>query len=141
MQNSIRRLETACLFAIGGGGYCVLELIWRGFSHWTMFLAGGTALCWLAWLDARPRCPLLWAGALGAAGVTALELSAGLLCTRLLGVAVWDYSAEWADIGGLICPKYSLLWLVLCLWVLLAMRLARLACRQAAWAPTRPERT
>lgn len=129
MQNRIRRLEALCLFAIGGSGYCTLELIWRGFSHWTMFLAGGAALCWLAWLDARPRCSLLRAGALGAVGVTALELASGLLCTRLLHVTVWNYSAEWANLGGLICPRYSLLWLGLCLWVLLAMRWSRHICR------------
>lgn len=116
--------ERGVLFLLGGAGYVVLELAWRGMSHWTMFLAGGTALCWLAWLE--PGRGPLWAKALcGALGVTALELATGLWCERVLRVRVWDYRAEWADLGGYICPKYSALWLVLSAWVLCAMRLAR----------------
>lgn len=127
MPKYTRLLEPLCLFVLGGGGYCALEVAWRGFSHWTMFVVGGAALCWLAWLDARR--PLPQAAALGALGATSLELAAGLWCTRVLHVTVWDYRTEWADLAGLICPKYSLLWLLLCAWVLLGMHTARrLAC-------------
>ena len=124
-ESAVQKLEHLCLFALGGAGYVGVELVWRGFSHWTMFLAGGLALCLLAWLEARPRLPLLPGAALGALGVTGIELAAGLWCARVLHTAVWDYSAEWADLAGLICPKYSLYWFVLCLWALLALRAAR----------------
>ena len=29
------------LFDIGGALYVLIELIWRGWSHWTMFALGG----------------------------------------------------------------------------------------------------
>ena len=29
------------LFGIGGIIYIILELLWRGWSHWTMFILGG----------------------------------------------------------------------------------------------------
>ena len=34
------------LGVIGGGIYYNLELIWRSYSHWTMFLLGG--ICFIA---------------------------------------------------------------------------------------------
>lgn len=114
--------ERISLFVLGGGAYTALEVAWRGTTHWTMFLAGGVCLCYLQRLAARPALPL-WAGAaLGAGGVTGLELMVGVLCSRLLHVEVWDYSDEWANLAGLICPKYSMVWFVLCGWVILAMR-------------------
>ena len=33
--------QTAGLFLVGAGGYCLLELLWRGRTHWTMALTGG----------------------------------------------------------------------------------------------------
>lgn len=118
----MERYETLCLFLLGGSAYVGVELAWRGASHWTMFLAGGACLCYLGWLAARPTLPLLWAAALGALGVSALELAVGLACTRLFRLQVWDYSHEWGNLGGLVCPKYTLFWFVLCGWVLWIMR-------------------
>lgn len=116
-----KRWETASLFVLGGAGYLGVELAWRGFTHWSMFWAGGLALCLLHALAECPL-PLPAAAACGAAGVSALELAAGLLCRRFLRVTVWDYSAEWANLAGLICPRYTVYWFLLCAWVLLALR-------------------
>ena len=33
------------LFDVGGALYVLIELIWRGWSHWTMFILGG--LCFV----------------------------------------------------------------------------------------------
>lgn len=112
------------LFAMGGTAYLALEIAWRGTTHWTMFLAGGACLCAL---DALGRLPLptpLLAG-IGAVGVSVLELGTGLACRRLLHVEVWDYSQEWGNLAGLVCPKYTALWFLLCLWVLGMMRFLR----------------
>lgn len=115
-------MERLILFLMGGSAYAALEIAWRGVTHWTMFLAGGVCLCLLQRLADRPGLPLLTGAALGAGGVTGLELAVGLYCSRMLREEVWDYSGEWANLAGLICPKYTLLWFVLCAWVLLAMR-------------------
>ena len=58
-------------------------------------------------------------------GITVLEVAVGQACLTLLGVRVWDYRAEWADIAGFVCPKYTVLWYLLCLWLLSCLRLAR----------------
>ena len=52
--------------------------------------------------------------ALMAICMTALEYLAGIISTRLLCVRLWDYSDEWGNLGGLICPKFSLIWAMLC---------------------------
>ena len=117
-------LERAMLFLLGGGGYLAIELAWRGASHWTMFLAGGICLCVLQALAVRPVCLPLAAGA-GAAAVSGLEVCIGLACREVLHIAVWDYSAEWGNLAGLVCPRYCLYWFLLCGWVILVLRVAR----------------
>lgn len=119
------RWETASLFLLGGTAYLGLELAWRGTTHWTMFFAGGLCLCLLCWFDDSVRCPLLAAALLAAGGVSGVELLFGMVCTRLLRLHVWDYSTEWGNVAGLICPKYSFLWFLLCLWLLGGLRLLR----------------
>lgn len=119
------RWEAAALFLLGGMGYLGLELAWRGFTHWTMFFAGGVSLCLLSWFDDRFCWPLPAAALLAAGGVSGIELAFGLVCTRLLRLQVWDYSAEWGNVAGLICPKYSFLWFLLCFWLLAVLRLLR----------------
>lgn len=117
-------LERAMLFLLGGGGYLAIELAWRGASHWTMFLAGGICLCVLQALAVRPVCLPLAAGA-GASAVSGLEVCIGLACREVLHIAVWDYSAEWGNLAGLVCPRYCLYWFLLCGWVILVLRVAR----------------
>ena len=117
-------LERAMLFLLGGGGYLAIELAWRGASHWTMFLAGGICLCVLQALAGRPVCLPRAAGA-GAAAVSGLEVCIGLACREVLHIAVWDYSAEWGNLAGLVCPRYCLYWFLLCGWVILVLRVAR----------------
>ena len=63
------------LFAVGGGVYTSLELLWRGRSHWTMFVLGGG--CFLAIGELGRRCrhlPGAVRAVLGSAVCTAGEL-------------------------------------------------------------------
>ena len=97
-------METLVLFVLGGAAYAWLEIAWRGVTHWSMFAAGGVCLCALQRLAHR-KLPLGLAAAAGAAGITLLELAVGLACRILLLRCVWDYSGEWGNFAGLICPK------------------------------------
>ena len=125
----MRWFEKMILFVMGGASYLGAEIAWRGVTHWTMFFAGGISLCCLTWLDARPGLPVLAGAGIGAAGISAMELLGGIFCTQLLKVRVWDYSAEWGNVLGYVCPKYTMLWYILCLWLLINMRLIRLPAR------------
>ena len=47
------------LFYLGGSAYMGLELLWRGRSHGSMFLAGGLCFLLIGHLgEVRPRLPL-----------------------------------------------------------------------------------
>ena len=87
-------LERASLFLLGGGAYAALELAWRGTTHWTMFLTGGVCLCLLQALADRPL-PLGPAAAVGAAGVSGLELAVGAVCRRGLRGKKADHTYGW----------------------------------------------
>ena len=94
------------LFCAGGFGYMGLELLWRGWSHKTMFFAGGTCFLLLGCLKHQPP----WVKAvLGSGIITAVELTAGLLVNRQY--SIWDYREAPLNFLGQICLPYSLLWL------------------------------
>lgn len=100
------------LFLIGGIAYVGIELLWRGYSHWTMFILGG--LCFIC-------CGLLneiipWKMVLskqmliGAVIVTLLEFLTGMIVNVKLGWNVWDYSNLPLNICGQICPIFFIAW-------------------------------
>ncbi|MFR1266316.1 MAG: putative ABC transporter permease [Gemmiger formicilis] len=39
-----------------------------------------------------------------------------------LHTAVWDYADEWGNLAGLVCPKYTAYWFLLCGWVIFVLR-------------------
>lgn len=128
--------ERAAVFGLGAGGYCLLELLWRGRTHWTMALAGGACFSLLYALQEKLACRPLWLRALaGAAGITAVEFAAGCVVNRRLHWAVWDYSARRANLLGQVCALFSCLWFLLCL---AAFPLC--AALQQRFRPARPER-
>lgn len=100
------------LALIGGVIYGALELIGRGYTHWSMVLLGG--LCFVAvglLNEVIPwEMPLTIQMLCGCLIVTALEFACGCIVNIALGWNVWDYSDEWGNLIGQICPKYSVLW-------------------------------
>ena len=99
-----------------------LELIWRGWSHSSMFLAGGLCFLLLGQLDKRqPRFPLLLRAVAGAGIITMVEYAAGLLVNR--NYAVWDYRDQPLNYHGQICFGFFLLWIPLSLGAMFLYRL------------------
>ena len=103
-------LRKTALGALGGGAYVGLEYLWRGYSHGSMFAAGG--VCFLLLGQVR-RSPPLIRPILGAAVITGVELVTGLLVNQ--DYQVWDYRRSPGNFLGQICPAYTLLWLPLSL--------------------------
>ena len=98
------------MFCLGGLGYIGLEFLWRGYSHGSMFLAGGLCFLLLGGLSrARPRLPGWLRYPVGALIITMVELAAGLLVNRQFGV--WDYRDQWGNFCGQICPAFTALWI------------------------------
>lgn len=112
MQRRQRRKYIA-LGITGGPLYVLIETVWRGYSHWTMFALGG--LCFLALgliNEVLSWDTPLWKQVLiGACLITGLEFLMGCIVNLWLDWDVWDYSAMPGNVLGQICPQYFLLWL------------------------------
>ena len=101
-------------FGIGGLGYNLVEILWRGRSHWTMTLTGGVCLCILYGIrTAWPRGRLLSRSLLSACAITAVEFAVGCVVNLWLCMDVWNYSAMPFNLLGQICLTYSFLWFLI----------------------------
>lgn len=100
------------LFFIGGTIYVSIEHIWRGWSHWTMFIPGG--ICFIALglineiLDWDT--PMILQMAIGCVIITTLEFITGCVVNLGLGWDVWDYSQYPLNFLGQISVRSSVLW-------------------------------
>lgn len=100
---------------IGGSIYYTLEMLYRGYSHWTMFILGG--ICFIALglinevLDWDT--PLLIQMTIGCGIITALEFVTGCIVNLWLGWNVWDYSEKLFNILGQISVGSSIAWFFL----------------------------
>ena len=69
------------LFLIGGAVYFGIECLWRGWSHWTMFILGGLCFVIIGGLNEFYGWEMpFWKQCLiGAAVITALEFAIGMI--------------------------------------------------------------
>ena len=110
--------KQSVLFYLGGCAYMGMELLWRGRTHGSMFVAGGACFVLLGQLNrVRPRLPLPLRAVAGAGIVTMVELGIGLLCNR--NFEVWDYRDRAGNFLGQICPAFTALWIPVSLMALL----------------------
>ena len=103
------------LFGIGGLTYIMIELLWRGYSHWTMFLIGGLCFLLIGGINEVYTfdMPLVQQMAISAVMVTMVELLAGLLIN--CDYSIWDYRNMPFNILGQVCLPYTVLWFFLSL--------------------------
>lgn len=106
--------KNCVLFYTGGATYLTLELLYRGRSHGSMFLAGGLCFLLIGHLNrVEPRLPLPLRAVAGALIVTMVELGAGMAVNR--SYQVWDYRDQPGNFMGQICPLFTALWVPLSL--------------------------
>lgn len=104
------------LFLAGGAGYYSIELLWRGYSHWTMFVLGGICFCSLFFLFSYlGDAPLLIKALCGGLVITVAEFFTGCIVNLALDWNVWNYSSAPFNLLGQICLPYSILWTLLCI--------------------------
>ena len=108
-------LKHAVLALCGGCVYFLIEMAWRGHSHWTMAVLGG--VCFVLIGDINEfipwNMPLILQGAIGSGIVTVLELVSGIILNLWLGLGIWDYSNMPFNLLGQICLPFTLLWVAL----------------------------
>lgn len=122
MKLSDYLLRKLILFSLGGIAYLIIELLWRGYSHWSMFVLGGLCFVAIGALNEHFtfEIPLILQMFFGAFLVTALEFAFGCVLNLWLNLNVWDYSNLPYNILGQICLPYSLLWIIMSLVCIVA---------------------
>ncbi len=103
------------LFGMGGIAYILIEMLWRGYSHWSMFALGGLCFLLIGSINerSRGRIPRLGLMFLGCVAVTALEFITGYILNIKLGMHVWNYYGMPYNFMGQICLKYTVMWFFL----------------------------
>lgn len=108
-----------------------IEVVYRGFRHrkvvnpgfltgccLPIYGVGGAILYFLSGLKLRAlpneflRVALILLMAI--AVMTLIELIGGAVSVKFFHVRLWDYSNEWMNFKGLICPKFSFFWGIIC---------------------------
>jgi len=102
------------LFSIGAVGYGLLEVLWRGYTHWSMLGAGGICFVFFAKIGEKMKNTGIFIKAIiGSGFVTAIEFIFGIIFNIILKKNVWDYSKLPFNIGGQICVLYSFIWAII----------------------------
>ena len=108
--------EYVFLFGMGGSLYYGFEVLFRGFSHWTMFLLGGICLVFI-YLQGKLlkfedsifvqvlRCMIF---------ITSMEFITGIIVNKWLKMNVWDYSQLPLHLFGQICVPFMVIFSGLC---------------------------
>ena len=112
MEKRVQVEKYMILFAIGGMAYFFLEVLVRGYSHYTMFLCGGACFicCGLLNENKKIRISFLSQMVLSSVIITVLELITGLIVNVWLRMDIWDYSNLPYNFKGQICLLYSFFW-------------------------------
>ena len=111
----MRAIRPLILFVIGGLLYLLIELAFRGHTHWTMFFVGG--LCFVLVGAINEVIPwetsFILQCVIGGVIITAVEFVSGCIINLWLGWAVWDYRDMPFNLLGQICLPFSLLWVLI----------------------------
>lgn len=102
-------------FGLGAFSYALIEILWRGYTHWSMMIAGG--LCFVSFSAISQRFKnlrLAYKCVIGSVTVTVIEFIFGVIFNLILKKHVWDYSDKPFNILGQVCLLFSVLWGLLC---------------------------
>lgn len=103
--------EYLVAFLLGGVIYSAIEVIFRGFTHWSMTVVGGICLMIIyRRYVTHPDDNILMRCLFGMTVITSLEFISGCIVNIMLGWNVWDYSNMYLNFLGQICPTFSAAW-------------------------------
>lgn len=102
------------IFGVGAIGYGLIEILWRGYTHWSMLCAGGLSLLGLSAVAQKfKNCNIIIKALLGSGIITVIEFVFGTVFNLILKKDVWDYSRMPLNIKGQVCALYSFFWVIL----------------------------
>ncbi len=107
---------------IGGFTYVLIELLYRGHSHWSMFAVSAVSFILIGLINEFISWDMeLWKQMLIGSGiVTILEFISGYILNIKLGWHIWNYSNVPFNILGQICLPFSIVWFFISLIAIVA---------------------
>lgn len=109
-----KTMMSSILFFIYGFMYYIIEVLYRGYSHWSMFILGGLCGVIIGLLNEKNKTiSVLKQGIYGALIVTILEFIIGYIVNILLRWNIWDYSNVPFNFLGQICLPFTIIWFIL----------------------------
>lgn len=114
-------LKYTLLFLVGGFAYGGIEILFRGYSHISMMIAGGICFILIGLLnEVFPwELSLISQMVISAIIVTVVELFIGLIVNVWLKQNVWDYSNLPYNFMGQVCLLFTNIWFFLSLFAIL----------------------
>ena len=104
-------LEMCASLIFGGGVYIIIEILYRGYSHWSMAIAGGVSFLLLHGLFSKfsgmhmilklVACLII---------ISSVEFLVGYIVNMRFRWNIWDYSNHRYNLCGQVCLRYSLTW-------------------------------
>ena len=104
-------LEMCASLIFGGGVYIIIEILYRGYSHWSMAIAGGVSFLLLHGLFSKfsgmhmilklVACLII---------ISSVEYLVGYIVNMRFRWNIWDYSNHRYNLYGQVCLRYSLTW-------------------------------
>ena len=102
------------IFLVFGISYYLLEVLWRGYSHWTMIIVGGLCGLLIGLInEITPKMNTILQMLLGSVIVTIIEFVTGYIINIKLDLNIWDYSNLKFNILGQVSLLFSVLWFFL----------------------------
>lgn len=98
------------MYTLGGSLYYAIEILFRGYSHWSMYILGGLCMLFIMYQGktsdfAEPiiiqilRCGIF---------ITCAEFITGIIVNKIFLLHVWDYSDQAYELFGQISLLYLL---------------------------------
>ncbi len=105
------------LLIYGGVIYYFIELIYRGYSHYTMILVGGLCFICIGLLNEfyAYKLSIIKQMIISSVIVTSIEFIAGVILNIWLKLDIWDYGNLKFNLLGQISLRTSVIWFLLAL--------------------------
>lgn len=111
------------LFSFGSILYMIIEILFRGYTYYTMGITGGVAFILIGMINEKLSSRNMYIELqmlIGSIIVTFIELVLGYLLLHVFNIRMWDYSDQLFNYKGYICPLFSFIWLFISLFAILA---------------------
>jgi len=102
------------IFLMGGFIYGLIEIVYRGHTHPSMFITGGLCLVWVGGLNSffKKTISVPMQMIMGALIITSAEFICGVIVNIGFKMEVWDYSNLPFNIMGQVCLLFLCIWFV-----------------------------